>query len=256
MKPSATYKDLFDPGHSTDFFEFERPVIFNPTSRYSTSNAAFCSELARVAYVREESRLVGYLSRVGMTLLARFDKNGTQAYLARLNSPRAAFLMFRGSEQVEDWAFNLRWLPAPWPHGRGGMVHRGFKEAFEQVRDAIEPQVCAIDYPLYIGGHSLGAALSVLAASLWNPTAVFTIAGPPVGNQAFVDSIDGVPVYEHVHGRDPVPGLLSNLTHAGDLSKLEEVKVGWSWKTLFKRPPPHLRAHIPLLYSCAFERLR
>ena len=41
-------------------------------------------------------------------------------------------------------------------------------------------------------GHSLGAALATLAASVWQPAKLIPIGAPLVGNQQFVDSLAGV----------------------------------------------------------------
>jgi predicted lipase len=73
-------------------------------------------------------------------------------------------IVFRGTQQVGDWAFNL--FPVPVPYA-GRLCHAGFVAAHASVWDDIEPY---IDYNkrTLICGHSLGGALAELSAAKLN----------------------------------------------------------------------------------------
>ena len=70
-------------------------------------------------------------------------------------------IVFRGTQQLGDWAFNL--LPVPVPYA-GRLCHGGFVAAHASVWDEIEEH---IDYSkrTLICGHSLGGALAELSAA-------------------------------------------------------------------------------------------
>lgn len=73
-------------------------------------------------------------------------------------------IVFRGTQQAGDWAFNL--FPVPVPYA-GRLCHGGFVAAHASVWDEIEPH---IDYSkrTLICGHSLGGALAELTAAKLN----------------------------------------------------------------------------------------
>ena len=73
-------------------------------------------------------------------------------------------IVFRGTQQVGDWAFNL--FPAPVPYA-SRLCHGGFVAAHASVWGEIEEH---IDYSkrTLICGHSLGGALAELTAAKLN----------------------------------------------------------------------------------------
>lgn len=73
-------------------------------------------------------------------------------------------IVFRGTQQVKDWAFNLFPIPVPYA---GRLCHGGFVAAHASVWSEIEPY---IDYKkrTLICGHSLGGALAELTAAKLN----------------------------------------------------------------------------------------
>lgn len=253
MIPDSSYKALLHPGDSSDFFEFEKPPVFTATSAYTIDNALICSELARAVYVEHEARLVEYLGRIGLTLIARFDRGGTQAMLCWSQEWDVAFLVFRGSTEFQDWKDNLTAYTVSWR--QGGSVHAGFARALDRVWPAVKAEIDKLQCPVFYGGHSLGNALALLAASLRAPMAVYGYGGPAVGDLAFISSLSKIPIFRHTHGADVVPNLLPTLKHVGLWKPLPEINLGWRW-SWFKEPPRHLRCHIMNLYSCALEGLQ
>lgn len=102
-------------------------------------------------------------------------------------------------------------------------THEGFQAAFDAVSlpkggipgpvaAAINQTASAPDIPLFITGHSLGAALAILAADAAlkagvTPRGVYGFGTPRVGGATFADRYNaslGERTYRMVHGRDLV----------------------------------------------------
>ena len=114
-----------------------------------------------------------------------------------------------------------------------------------------------LDLPLFMAGHSLGAALALLAATRRAPTAVYTYGCPRVGNAAFAAQLANVAVHRIVHGQDvvtAVPPEILGFRHVGD-----ERRIGAGTKRSPKfdlaaimremtTPPKPLADHAPINY--------
>lgn len=168
----ASLEALTEPGAAGNFFQLHRPE----------TKAAWCAEFSRLAYTDFSTMLIPGLTTAGFDLLADpFDSGGTQGFLAR--GPDFAVLSFRGSDDLAAWQTNLDVIPAPWRGG--GKTHRGFAEALDLVWDDVAGALARIGEPLLFTGHSLGAALATLAASLVPEAALYTYGSPRVGDSAF-----------------------------------------------------------------------
>ena len=184
--------DLLHPGRATDFFDPD----FGPIP----SEIALCSEMARLAYVRHEepdgrSRLEDFLRRADFELRTCLDKDGTQGFVAsRGGGDPVTVVAFRGTEPDRLWDLlrDLDTLPSP---GMGvGRVHRGFAKALDAVGKPFRSAVAEADGRLLFTGHSLGAAIALLAAASVLPerrsqTSVYTVGCPRVGDKDFVASL-------------------------------------------------------------------
>lgn len=119
-------------------------------------------------------------------MVAQFDCDGTQAFISTDFSGRL-FLVFRGTEEIADIKADLRYVKVDFP-GRG-RVHAGFYTAFRKVQDDIAVELQNHHDKTWIfTGHSLGAALALLATATWGPDAVYLYGCPRVGNAAFVQN--------------------------------------------------------------------
>jgi triacylglycerol lipase len=113
-----------------------------------------------------------------------------------------AFVSFRGTSDVADWLADLDTVPENYrPIGGFGQVHDGFQDVYETVHTSIAANLATASAgcdQILVTGHSLGAALAVLAAPdiLRNmpPNTIeprlITFAGPRVGLSDFVDAFN------------------------------------------------------------------
>lgn len=151
------------------------------------------------------------------------------AYVVIDREHKVAVLAFRGTEP--DSLIN--WLTdadsAKYAFGKG-YVHSGFYSSVEAVWadivDVIDPLIRGGQIgELYLTGHSLGAAMAVVAAARifqdvgkGNPLAswqqcvrgVYSFAQPMVGDEAFANQFDnrfGEFLYRHTYDQDVVPCL-------------------------------------------------
>jgi triacylglycerol lipase len=110
-------------------------------------------------------------------------------------------------------------------------VHAGFRAAYESVGKDIEEELLKLgNLPLYITGHSLGAALATVATQRLehNPrirekiAACYTFGSPRVGNSEY-DLEFKSPIYRVVNTTDIVtviPLLAMGYIHIGDVRYL------------------------------------
>jgi hypothetical protein len=148
-------------------------------------------------------------------------------YFVRSQDGRVGCLVFRGTLPT----VLLNWLTdfnsAKYPFG-GGYVHSGFFSNIEalwgEVVDVVDEALQSGLQELYIAGHSLGAAMAVLAAArihlpqppgaycydLWKKAlrGVYTYGQPMVGDEGFKSTFEpkfGALLYRHVYAHDAVP---------------------------------------------------
>lgn len=204
----ASLEALTNPGAAGDFFRRHRP----------RSAAAWCAEFSRLAYGDFATMLAPHLAEIGFELVAApFDRRGTQGFLAQ--GPDFAVLAFRGSDDLIAWVANLDALPAPWRGG--GKTHRGFAEALGTVWPRVEAALARTAGPLFITGHSQGAALATLAASLRPEAALYTFGSPRVGDRGFAAAMRHRPgvAARYVNHRDivcRVPSARLGYRHVGE----------------------------------------
>jgi len=115
-----------------------------------------------------------------------FTPNEPFGFVARNNESGNLFVVFRGTQSIEDWLSDLTFPQVdnpPW-----GKTEEGFTGLYVQCSEKVL-QAVAAGAEVFVTGHSLGAALAVLAAadlaqSGRVPT-MYSFAGPRVGDIDF-----------------------------------------------------------------------
>jgi triacylglycerol lipase len=165
--------------------------------------------------------------------------------IGRNPAGRTAFLSFRGTSDIQEWVANIDAIPDDYrPIGGFGQVHSGFQDVYELVAQNIAASLATATAgcdQILITGHSLGAALAVLAApdvarnmppNTIEPRLV-TFAGPRVGLTDFVGSFNAAieSCFRVVNFLDLVPYLPpAPYVHVGAQINVDSggaVQVGW-----------------------------
>ncbi len=191
----------YDPTNDALLRPELRDTVFSSHTQHG--HIAVAVEAARLAYYRfeesgaEMARLHQALALAGYGTVQTFTSNtlvGTEAFGALHASDGTALLAFRGTQpdKLADLGTDANALLVPWEPGKGS-AHFGFQRAYEAVRADIDKWRTgpAAGRQLIMSGHSLGAALACLCASLSPPHRLVTVGGPRTGDRAFVDSIEG-----------------------------------------------------------------
>ena len=130
---------------------------------------------AAAAGFREE-----VLARQGFAERDFIDDGVVQGVLVERG--QVAVVAFRGTDDPRDWLVNVQIDPSPWPGG--GVVHRGFHRSFEGIAPLLSRWRAERPAARWLlTGHSQGAAMAVLAASLLHPDAVYAFGCPRLGDR-------------------------------------------------------------------------
>lgn len=218
----------YDPSRTALYSPERRDTLFQAGQHYTPAQWAI--EASRLAYYRAETsdgerqRLADALARAGFgppLLIAHADSNGFA--FAALHPDGTALVSFRGTQpdEIRDLATNLQAQQVDWPES-GGRVHAGFARSARALlpvlREWLDEGEGAGRKALILTGHSLGAALATLTATLLPPTLLATLGSPRVGDTAFVAALAEVEILRLVDGCDVVtqlPPALSLYAHAG-----------------------------------------
>lgn len=137
-------------------------------------------------------------------------------------TPAGLVVAFPGTDNADCWDADFDFIPINVP-GVGG-VHRGFWQAWEAIS---VPVLAAIDgKPVTLVGHSLGAAIAIMAAVSMTisgnpPAAVYGFEPPRVAPSLNVAALlANVPVNLFKNGNDIVPDLPLDWQHAGIVTSI------------------------------------
>ena len=222
-----------------EYFKNQENLLSPPIQRaaYSDRMAWVLASMSHLAYDQfEDNRMarklfVAKLQGGGFKLIKTFysKETDTQAFLAESRDGYAV-LAFRGTEiaQREDLTIDAKALKVSVLEGR---IHSGFRAAYESVAGEIERSILKlVDLPLYITGHSLGAALATVATQRLEHNlrirqriaACYTFGSPRVGDSHY-DIEFKSPIYRVVNTTDIVtiiPLLAMGYIHIGDIRYL------------------------------------
>jgi triacylglycerol lipase len=233
--PAASLSSDEKLAEAKDYFKSSARLLVPPIYRaaYSDRMAWIMASMAHLAYDRFEeggealNLFTAKLEGGGFKLIKTFnsDATGTQAFLAA--SDEFAVLAFRGTEpsRREDIKTDAMARRLATIQGR---VHKGFEVAYVSIEKDVEMAVRALkDFPLYITGHSLGAALATVCTQRLEHTpayrekiaACYTFGSPRVGDEHY-DLEFKSPIYRIVNTTDIVtivPLLAMGYIHIGDV---------------------------------------
>ena len=166
--------------------EAERAVANASSAAARLATAAALARINSVAYCGSRASILAWnCSRCRASFAGAFDVEAVVydagwdlfAFAGYSKVLRAPVVAFKGtdSRSVYNWAENMRYwrsdLPLPVPGADGSLVHTGFYASWNS--SALAPNLTAAagrlverfpGRPLYVVGHSLGAALATVAA--------------------------------------------------------------------------------------------
>jgi hypothetical protein len=211
MKQDKSWESLFKPGEATDYFTIPDPMpIKTGALGINLSNAWWLAEISRLIYHPDFSKDSDInFGSLRFELLASIANEKTSTHVALIKVIQenpCLVIAFRGSDEIEDWGINARAYQTSF--NEKGKVHRGFKKAYLSIKEEL---VSGLEYnslPVFITGHSLGAALAVLASTdLYEDEyfdSCYTFGSPRIGNPEFVDYVRSNNVYRIVNNSDVV----------------------------------------------------
>jgi hypothetical protein len=292
MNFDNSWNAVLKPGEATVFFDVLSNTKFEAdATSYSKINAWWLAELCRLVYRQGTDEVSSakpptrqqVLDTVKLDEIEFFNKEDTQAALVKTKSSadvQFAALVLRGTNNLMDWLTDITAIPTGWA-GHGN-VHKGFAKALTLIWDKVTTSLndnVPSDCPLFITGHSLGAALATLAASLRPPRALYTFGSPRVGDKDFGKTLSGVKNFRVVNNRDavttappPLPfhhvGELHYITHEGgmltnpdddtvarDRLKRDRISIlSGDLRRFFTDAPEPFADHAPVNYVAHLER--
>jgi predicted lipase len=107
-----------------------------------------------------------------------------------------AYLIFRGTVTPREWLFDVNIRMQNYRLKNWGKVSDGFQNIYRRSRDSFMKTLAKLsaDYPLFIGGHSLGGALSLLSlpdvahSTHFKSPTLYNFGGPRVGDAVFASN--------------------------------------------------------------------
>lgn len=239
-KQKKTLNSKQELAEARNYFE-DNDLLLNPPIKraaYSDRMAWVLAAMSHLVYDPFEEKdgkakelLIAKLSGGGFEWVDEFvdPDTDTQAFLVKTHE--YAVLAFRGTEVTkrEDVKTDIR---ATMHSIIEGKVHTGFIRAYKSLEKKIEASLEKVkDLPLYITGHSLGAALATIATQYLERNhiirdriaACYTYGSPRVGNHEF-DRAFRSAIYRIVNTTDIVtiiPLLAMGYMHIGDVRFLE-----------------------------------
>ena len=227
MNTNNSLDALFKPGKSSRYFDISNPLsIYIGDKGFNLWNSWWLAELSRLVYredkhnVYEENkkyRTDEILKKVGIEIVGEISNDDTSTYGLLLKAKAinrksktempCLILAFCGSNELRDWKINFRAYQCEFY--QWGKVHRGFQKAFLSIKDDLLAFKEINDYPLFLTGHSLGAALATLVTAYLsnsniNMDSCYTYGSPRVGDADFANALEGKNIYRMVNYCDVV----------------------------------------------------
>ncbi len=217
-----------------------------PIAPTHITQVATMMRLATIAcWSNDPEAMRGYWADQGYELVASVHDEGAFVY-DLIKNAKSLVVVFRGSQSKDQWFsdFDFQTMQPAGDYseefiaaGVGARYHSGFYKNVQagapKLIKLIDAQQKISDVPLYITGHSLGAAHAQLFGWLlyrhtMMPEAVYSFASPKVGNQVVVDAFDREfegSFLRYYDGDDPVPASPSSVLYPFYARSAREVNL-------------------------------
>ena len=216
----------YDASRAALYSPERHEALFEQGRNYTPTQWAI--EASRLAYYRAETseaellRLTEALANAGFDAPTIFLEGATFAFGTLHAGDRSALIAFRGTQpdDIRHLATNLQAQQSVWSES-GGRAHAGFAKAARAVMPQLSEWLAGEGgrrSRLILAGHSLGAALATLTATVLRPELLVTLGSPRVGDASFVAALAETNTVRLVDGCDVVtqlPPALSFYAHAG-----------------------------------------
>lgn len=209
IRPNNEDYDYFEEGDVHSFEHLAKQL--EPVNAWRLADSAF------LAYTRREFAKQQF-KKLGLDQFEHFSSGSTQCYVA--SNEEFAIITFRGTQiqdinGFEDFLIDVRLNLAD--SNIAGKVHNGFKDALDLVWGGDKSLLEYLkklkeenqQITLWFTGHSLGAALAILAAGRFgNVQGLYTYGCPKVGNYTFTKDFPiKSNIYRFVNNNDITPDL-------------------------------------------------
>ena len=137
---------------------------------------------------------------VSFGIVSDLFKDYPMGFIATSKNGKDAYLIFRGTVTGQEFIKDAKIVLTPYMQPNSGYVALGFLEVYTACRESFIKTLAGLgpDVNLYIAGHSLGAALSVLSlpdvakATQFKTPTLYNFGCPRVGDNDFVTAYNGV----------------------------------------------------------------
>ncbi|HHN8407952.1 TPA: lipase family protein [Morganella morganii] len=158
------------------------------------------------------------------------EEGSTQLFYIESNDE--VIVSFRGTQEVDDFITDAKFRPVP-EMGviKSGSIHYGFNRAYDIARyyfkkefNEIESAVANENKKLYVSGHSLGGAISLIYSiymEKYHPI-LYTYGMPRLLTRDAIKSLGEITHYRHVNDSD----VVTSLPPEADLDNERYDKVG------------------------------
>jgi triacylglycerol lipase len=232
----------FDPAFARDVV---LPLAQAAYTVMGGGQAALPAGYAQTSLIQVDAVVLTAMTMPHPAVTAMTKDTNVFGLMGRNSGTRTAFVSFRGTSDVEDWLADLDAFPDDYrPVSGFGQVHAGFQDVYDLVRKSIATNLATAAAgcdEILLTGHSLGAALAVLAAPdvfrNMPPNAIeprlITFAGPRVGLTDFVTAFNAAieSCFRVVNFLDIVPYVPPTpYAHVGAQITVDSggpVQVGW-----------------------------
>ena len=167
------------------------------------------ANFSHIAYFDVET-IKNKLEKFGFSIIFYNDNKGRQAFLA--TTAEYAILSFRGTEpsDINDLLDDIKILN-PQTH-KEATVHRGFSDATISLMNGKKGIINDLkklsNQKIYVTGHSLGAAMAVIAGMHYNFEKIVTFGEPRIGSNIH-KALLGKPLHRRfVNGNDMVTNAI------------------------------------------------